>query len=197
MKKVFLAATFIAALMVQACNSGKSSNGSSDSSSMDSTTMGSVSEMSTDTSGMNPASSDPKDFMEKAAVGGIMEVEAGKVAQSQASSASVKEFAALMIKDHTAANEELKGIAAKKSVTLPTSLPADKQQHLDAMKKMSGADFDKHYIGMMVEDHGKTVSLFQAGSKNSDAEASAFATKTLPIIEGHFTKAKEIQSTLK
>jgi putative membrane protein len=197
MKKVFLAATFIAALMVQACNSGNSSNGSSDSSSMDSTTMGSVSEMSTDTSGMNPASSDPKDFMEQAAVGGMMEVEAGKVAQSQASSASVKQFAALMVKDHTAANEELKGIAAKKSVTLPTSLPADKQQHLDAMKKMSGADFDKHYIGMMVEDHGKTVSLFQAGSKNSDAEASAFATKTLPIIEGHFTKAKEIQSTLK
>jgi putative membrane protein len=197
MKKVFLAATFIAALMVQACNSGNSTNGSSDSSSMDSTTMGSVSETATDTSGMNPASSDPKDFMEQAAVGGIMEVEAGKVAQTQASSAAVKEFAALMVKDHTTANEELKGIAAKKSVTLPTSLPADKQQHLDAMKKMSGAEFDKHYIGMMVEDHGKTVSLFQAGSKNSDQEASAFASKTLPIIEGHYTKAKEIQSSLK
>lgn len=197
MKKVFLAATFVAALMVQACSSGNNTEGNADSSTMDSTTMGTVSDSTTDTSAMNPAASDPKDFMEQAAVGGIMEVESGKVAQTQASSAKVKEFAALMVKDHSAANEELKGIAAKKSVTLPTSLPADKQQHLDAMKKMSGAEFDKHYIGMMVEDHGKTVSLFQAGSKNSDAEASAFATKTLPIIQGHFEKAKEIQSGLK
>jgi putative membrane protein len=197
MKKVFLAATFVAALMIQACNSGQNSTGSGDSSAMDSTTMGSTSDMATDTSGMNPASSDPKDFMEKAAVGGLMEVEAGKIAQTQASSQGVKDFAALMVKDHSAANKELMGIAEKKSVTLPTSLPAAEQQHLDAMRKMSGADFDKHYIGMMVQDHDKTVSLFKAGSRNPDTEVSGFATKTLPIIEAHAQKATELQGTLK
>lgn len=197
MRKVFLATTFIAALMVQACNSSNSSDGTTDSTSMSAETMDSTTNMATDTSAMNPASSDPKDFMEKAAIGGMMEVEAGKIAQTQASAASVKEFAALMVKDHTAANTELMGIAEKNSVSLPTALPAAEQQHLDAMKKMSGAEFDKHYIGMMVEDHGKTVSLFQAGNKNSDAEVNAFAKKTLPIIEAHFKKATEIQSTMK
>ncbi len=197
MKKVFLAATLVAGLMIQACSSGSSTDGATDSTSMDSSTMSSTADMATDTSGMNPASDDPKAFMEKAAVGGLMEVEAGKVAQTQASSQSVKDFAALMVKDHTAANKELMGIAEQKSVTLPTSLPAAEQQHLDAMKKMSGAEFDKHYIGMMVEDHDKTVSLFQAGSKNADAEVSGFASKTLPIIEGHAKKATEIQSSLK
>jgi putative membrane protein len=197
MKKVFLAATFVTALMIQACNSGGSTASNSDSASSDSSTMDTTATMATDTTAMNPAASDPKKFMEEAAIGGMMEVEAGKLAQTQASSSSVKEFAALMVKDHTTANQELMGIAKNKSVTIPPALPADKQQHLDAMKKMSGADFDKHYIAMMVEDHGKTVSLFQAGSKNNDAEASAFAKKTLPIIEGHFKKATEIQSTLK
>lgn len=197
MKKMFLAATLVAALMVQACNSGQSTDGTTDSTSMDSTEMSSTSEMATDTSGRNPASSDPKAFMEQAAIGGMMEVEAGKIAQTQASSQRVKDFAALMIKDHGAANKELMGIAEKKSVTVPASLPATEQQHLDAMKKMSGAEFDKHYMGMMVQDHDKTVSLFQAGSKNSDADVSGFATKTLPIIEGHAKMATEIQGTLK
>jgi putative membrane protein len=191
MKKMFLAATLVAALMVQACNSGQSTDGTTDSTAMDSTEMSSTSAMATDTSGMNPASSDPKAFMEQAAIGGMMEVEA------QASNQRVKDFAALMIKDHGAANKELMGIAEKKSVTVPASLPAAEQQHLDAMKKMSGAEFDKHYMGMMVQDHDKTISLFQAGSKNSDAEVSGFATKTLPIIEGHAKMATEIQGTLK
>jgi len=197
MKKMFLAATFVAALMIQACNSGQSTDGTTDSTAMDPTAMGSTTEMTTDTSGMNPASSDPKDFMEKAAIGGMMEVEAGKMAQTQASSQKVKDFAAMMVKDHSDANKELMGIAEKKSVNLATSLPAMEQQHLDAMKRMSGAEFDKHYMDMMVQDHDKTISLFQAGSKNSDAEVSGFATKTLPIIEAHAKQAAEIHSTLK
>jgi len=192
-QKFLLAATFAAALSMQACQSDKKDSSSADSVTTDT----SVTTTTTDTTAMNPASTDANGFMEKAAVGGMMEVEAGKIAQAKSSNAAVKAFAAMMVADHSKANEELKGIAAKKSVTLPASLPEMEQGHLDAMGKMSGAEFDKHYVGMMVTDHAKTVDLFKAGSKNSDADVSGFANKTLPTIEAHYKKATEIQSGLK
>jgi putative membrane protein len=199
MKKVFLASAFVAALAIQACNSGSKTNSTTDASTNDSSMMDTASNtstMATDTSAMNPASTNANTFMEQAAVGGMMEVEAGKVAQSQSTNAAVKDFAATMIKDHTKANDELKGIASKKSFTLPASLPAAEKNHLDEMKKLSGADFDKHYIGMMVTDHAKTVALFTAGGKNPDQEISGFAGKTLPIIQAHYKKATDLQTAV-
>lgn len=198
MKKVFLATTFVAALLFQACNSGSSTNSTSDASTNDSSMMDTTNTatMATDTSAMNPASTNANTFMEQAAVGGLMEVEAGKLAESQSTNAAVKDFAAMMIKDHSKANQELKGIASKKTFTLPASLPPAEKNHLDEMKKLSGAEFDKHYIGMMVTDHQKTVALFEAGGKNADKEISAFANKTLPVIQAHYKKATELQTTI-
>lgn len=198
MKKVFLATTFVAALLFQACNSGSSTNSTSDASTNDSSMMdtANTATMATDTSAMNPAATNANTFMEQAAVGGLMEVEAGKLAESQSTNAAVKDFAAMMIKDHSKANQELKGIASKKTFTLPAALPPAEKNHLDEMKKLSGAEFDKHYIGMMVTDHQKTVALFEAGGKNADKEVSAFANKTLPVIQAHYKKATELQTTI-
>ncbi len=198
MKKVFLATTFVAALLFQACNSGSSTNSTSDASTNDSSMMDTTNTatMATDTSAMNPASTNANTFMEQAAIGGMMEVEAGKLAESQSTNAAVKDFAAMMIKDHSKANQELKAIASKKTFTLPAALPPAEKNHLDEMKKLSGAEFDKHYIGMMVTDHQKTVALFEAGGKNADKEVSAFANKTLPVIQAHYKKATELQTTI-
>jgi putative membrane protein len=199
MKKVFLATTFVAALMFQACNSGSKTNSTTNSSTNDTAktdTASNTATMATDTSAMNPASTNANTFMEQAAVGGLMEVEAGKLAQAQSTNAGVKDFAAMMVKDHTKANQELKSIAAAKKFSLPASLPAAEKNHLDEMKKLKGADFDKHYVGMMVTDHAKTVTLFTAAMKNPDKEVSGFATKTLPIIQGHYKKAVALQSAV-
>jgi putative membrane protein len=199
MKKIFLATTFVAALMIQACNSGSKTNTTADASTNDTSAMDTTAgtaTMATDTSAMNPASTNATTFAEQAAVGGMMEVEAGKLAESQSTNAAVKDFAALMVKDHTKANTELKGIASTKKIVLPTALPAAEKNHLDEMKKLSGAEFDKHYVGMMVTDHAKTVALFTAGIKNADKEISGFASKTLPVIQGHYKKATDLQATV-
>lgn len=195
MKKVFLATTFVAALMFQACNSGSKSKSSTDSSMMDTAKMDTATTMGTDTSAMHPAATNANAFMEQAAIGGLMEVEAGKLAEKQSTNAAIKDFAAMMVKDHSKANDELKGIATAKKFTLPSSLPAADKNHLDDMKKLSGADFDKHYVGMMVTDHAKAEALFTAGMKNPDKEISGFASKTLPIIQGHYKKALALQSS--
>src|SRR5437773_2872523 len=66
-----------------------------------------------------------QDFVTRAAIGGVTEVEMGKLAGDRASSADVKKFAEKMVTDHTKANEELEKIATGKSLKVPNALDAD------------------------------------------------------------------------
>lgn len=136
-------------------------------------------------------------FLKKATVGGIMEIEAAKIAQTNAKSSLVKDFASKMLVDHTQANKELKILAVNKKVVTPDGLPEAERSHLDDMKRMNGGSFDKHYMEMMVTDHDKTVNLFKQGIANRDMDVKSFAKNTLIVIEGHDKMAKQILAGLK
>ena len=190
--KILIPALMLAVCGFQACNNAGKKTSEADTLSQ---AMEDSSNMITDTGGVN--NNDTASFMHKAAVGGMMEVELGNLAQQQASNAQVKEFGALMVKDHSKANAELKSIANAKNVMLPTVIPEMEQKHMDEMKKLKGVDFDKHYMSMMVDDHQKDIALFKAATTNSDASISKFATNTLPVLETHLKKATTINSSLK
>jgi len=136
-------------------------------------------------------------FIKNAGIGGMMEVELGKLAQSKSANKKVKEFAAKMVTDHSKVNEELKTIARNLEIVVPSEYPADQKEHIDMMKKLDGTAFDKHYMNMMVNDHGKTIELFRSAISLRDDQLKAFAAKTLPVIESHHTLAKEITTSLK
>src|SRR5262245_48711541 len=71
------------------------------------------------------ASGDPDSkFYETLAQGGLDEVELGQLAEKKASDTKIRDFGAMMVKDHSAANEQLKALAASKNVTLPTHVSA-------------------------------------------------------------------------
>ncbi|CAA9235217.1 MAG: hypothetical protein AVDCRST_MAG95-1187 [uncultured Adhaeribacter sp.] len=141
-----------------------------------------------------PTSTEANDFMLTAASGGMLEVTLGQMAQEKASSADVKAFGQKMVTDHTKANTELKALAASKNVTLPVKPIAEHQKHIDAMQGMSGADFDKHYMSMMVEDHKKDVAEFEKATNFQDADVKAFAAKTLPVLKAHTDLAQKTNS---
>jgi putative membrane protein len=139
-----------------------------------------------------------EDFWNKAAEGGMAEVELSKLAQTKSQNADVKKFAQMMITDHTKANTELKALAAKKNVTLPTALSSSHKSTLDKLGTLSGADFDKAYVDAMVSDHNDAVSLFQTeGDGGTDPDLKAFAAKTLPTLKSHQTAIKDIKSKMK
>ena len=135
-------------------------------------------------------------FWSTAAQGGMAEVELGKLALQKSQNAEVKKFAQMMITDHTKANDELKALAAKKNITLPTDI-GDHKETVDDLSKLSGAEFDKEYVDAMVDDHEEDVDFFTDKSNNSDADLKAFATKTLPTLKGHLEAIKAIQSKMK
>jgi putative membrane protein len=138
------------------------------------------------------------EFMMKAAQGGMAEVELGKLASEKATNAEAKKFGQMMVEDHSNANTELKALAAKKSVTLPTDVGSEHKATMDKLKTLSGAEFDKAYVEAMVKDHEKDVSEFEKQSTDAkDADVKAFAAKTLPTLKKHLEKIKEIQSKMK
>lgn len=143
-------------------------------------------------------SAEDKEFMTKAAIGGMAEVAGGQMASSKATDAGVKAFGSRMVTDHGKANDELKTLAAQKGMALPTDVDAEHKDMADKMSKKSGKDFDKAYMDDMVKDHEKVVAAFQKASQNAaDPDLKAWATKTLPTLQDHLKMAKETQSKLK
>ena len=128
-----------------------------------------------------------------------MEVELGKIAQEKSQNAKVKDFGAMMVTDHSKANDELKQLAMSKNVSLPDAPLPKHQDKIDRLKEKSGADFDKAYMDMMVSDHKEDIDEFQdaADEKNGDADVKAFASKTLPVLQAHLQAAEQINDSLK
>jgi putative membrane protein len=166
----------------------------------DTTDTVSSSPSTTDTSVTNTQSSAPPDsatvmFMKKAASGALMEVELGKIAQEKSQNQRVKDFGAMMVRDHSKANDELKSIASAKSVTLSDSLTPEHKRDVANLQKRKGDAFDKAYISMMVEDHQKDISEFEKASNTlADGEVKAFATRALPTLQTHLDSANAIKT---
>jgi len=142
-----------------------------------------------------PVNDDVAKFAVKVANAGMTEVELGKMAQEKGSK-SVKEYGAMMVKDHTKAGNELKSLAAEKNITLPSAVSDEMRKHIDDLGKKSGKDFDKDYIGMMVSDHKDVIDGFEDMAKNSKGSAfKNFAVKTLPTLYKHLGAAKAIEKS--
>lgn len=136
-----------------------------------------------------------RDFVMKAAMGGMAEVKLGEMASQRASNDEVKQFAQRMVTDHGKANNELKDLAARKNVTLPTEIDAKHKATHDRLIKLSGADFDREYMREMVKDHDKDVAMFEKASQSSrDADLKNWAAQTLPTLREHQKMARDIAS---
>lgn len=152
----------------------------------------------TTTTSATPLSKDDKEFITKAAEGGMLEVELGKQVSQKALSPDVKAFGARMVTDHGKANAELNQIATTKGVTLPTQLDKDHQKVLVDITKLSGKKLDKAYAKDMVKDHQDDVKEFRKASADlKDPDLRVWAAKTLTVLEEHLTMAKDVNAKVK
>jgi putative membrane protein len=138
-------------------------------------------------------SAEDKEFVSKAGMGGLAEVQMGNLALQKATNADVKAFAQRMVTDHSKADDELSQLATAKGVALPTELAGEHKDAFDHLSSLSGAEFDKAYMQHMVEDHDKDVAEFdKASTSATDADVKSWAGKTLPTLQSHQQQAKDI-----
>jgi len=138
-------------------------------------------------------SMDDQKFMKQAADGGMAEVELGQLAVEKAASPEVKKFGQRMVDDHGKANEQLKSIAGRKGVTLPSQPSARHQATKDELSKLAGEQFDNAYMAEMLKDHQKDVAEFRRASESAkDPDVKNFAAQTLPTLQDHLKQAQSL-----
>jgi len=138
------------------------------------------------------------DFLVNAASGGMMEVRLGELAKENSRNQRVKNFGALMVRDHGEGGEKLKKLAATKNVTLPANISNDQQKEKDDLQKKTGDEFDRAYVNMMVDDHNKDIKDFEKAAKDAtDPDVKTFAAHHLPMLYMHLDSAKNLQKLMK
>jgi putative membrane protein len=195
MKKLsYLMMIAASALAFQSCNQGaKDAKQTADSLNKSKDTTTNVAA----TGGIAVNSDDAK-FATTAANGGMAEVMLAKLALTKTSSATIKDFANMMVMDHGKANAELAAIAKTKNITLPMQPDSAHLKKADELSKLSEADFDKQYVSAMVEGHKKTLDLMNDEAKNGkDSTLKAFAANTAPTVQKHLDAINKIKDNMK
>ncbi len=192
MKKQFYYLFIIALTVLFSCNnSEKNAKGNSDSTGISQDTMivKSNNAEDLDTSDVS--------FFENAAYGGITEVESSNKILQESKDSSIRTFAEMMVKDHSAANTSLKSIASAKGYILPTVLPESKLAAIRKMDTFKAEGRDEYYMQLMVLEHQKAIDLFSAGSRSRDTTISRFASSILPKLKEHYQHTLRIDTALK
>jgi putative membrane protein len=136
-----------------------------------------------------------REFVNKAAIGNVAEVELGRVAVQRAARPSVKSFGERMVTDHGRAGAELATLARGKGMDVSKTLDVSHQAMRDRLSGLSGADFDRAYMSEMVRDHTEDVALFERAAQTaSDADVKAYAARSLPMLREHLALARQVNS---
>jgi putative membrane protein len=132
-------------------------------------------------------------FIKQASIGGMAEVEAGKLAQQRAQRPAVKDFARQMVTDHTKANDGLRPLQRAINSAAPKDLDMDHKVMRAQLSALKGDAFDHGYLQAQVTDHQKTAQLleWEIGSGQSD-QVKAYAKATLPIVLDHLRHAQTL-----
>ena len=132
-----------------------------------------------------------------------VDIEAAEFAKKHTRNAKVKEFANLMIKDHTAVNKQATALVTKLGVTpeendTSKSLTDGGKQNIDALKALKGKDFDKAYAEHEVAYHEQVLKAIDdtliPSAKNE--ELKDLITKVRPAIQTHLDHAKMMVKAL-
>jgi putative membrane protein len=184
MKRILILSVGALALTVAACQ--QESGGASDQQNQavnaaQDTTAGVVGSVAGPMGAMTSAS-----FVSNAAIGGMYEVEAGRIAAQRSTNPRIKALGEKMVADHTKAGDALKPIAAAANLTVPTALDQRHQGLIDNLRGASDQDFDRVYLQQQEAAHNETAMLLENYGRMGDNDAlKAWAAETLPVVKGH------------
>ena len=133
-----------------------------------------------------------KEFITEMAEARLMDLEEGKIAQQKSTTKELKSYGTLMVNDQTEMLHEIKKLAARKNVSLPSALGPDKAEGLKALKEVHGKSFDKKFIKMMIVDHKRDVKKFEQATQSRDADVQVFATRYLPYVQSHLQRIRSL-----
>jgi putative membrane protein len=132
-------------------------------------------------------------FVDLAAQTDMTEAHLGQLAETHASSQAVKDYASMLVSDHTKDYSQLSMIATKAGLTVPKGLDAKHQKMVAPFEKLKGAAFDHKYVQQMVAGHTAASAAYEKESTaGQNADIKAYASQTLPALAKHKEAAQAI-----
>jgi putative membrane protein len=132
-------------------------------------------------------------FVTMAAETDMTEANLGQLAQERAGSQSVKDYAQMLVTDHTADYSKISDVAAKAGLTVPKGLDAQHNKMIAPLRKLKGAAFDRQYLHMMVAGHEAALAAYNKKSRDAkNADVKAYAQATIPTLQKHEQGAKDL-----
>jgi putative membrane protein len=132
-------------------------------------------------------------FVDMAAQTDMLEAHLGQMAANQAEGQEVKDFAQMLVTDHTADYQQLTALGAKDSLTVPAGLDAAHDRMIAPFEKLKGAAFNSRYIHTMIEGHTEAIGIYTKEAADAEnADVKAYASATLPTLHKHQDGAKAL-----
>lgn len=132
-------------------------------------------------------------FLNMAAQTDMMEAHLGQMAADHAASQDVKDYASMLVTDHTGDYQQLTVLAAKAGLTVPTALDAAHGKMIAPFEKLKSAPFDSRYVHEMIAGHTEAIGVYTKEAANAqNADLKAYAGATLPTLHKHLDGAKDL-----
>jgi putative membrane protein len=139
------------------------------------------------------AAAPPAMFLRDAIRGNFSEVTLGRVIQNRGASAQVRQFGAMLIRDHSKGLAQAQAIAAKLHLHIPTSLTPEAGREQAVLRHLRGRAFDREVRRYMINDHEKDIAAFRAQVRSGDRATSGYAAATIPVMQRHLAMARSIR----
>lgn len=132
-----------------------------------------------------------------------VDIDAGKLAESRSQSKDVKDFAKLMVSDHSGVNKSATELVHKLKVkpeanATSASLKKGGDYNVAKLKSLKGSAFDKAYVDHEVEYHQAVLDALDKSlvPSASNEELRALLVKVRPAFVAHLEHARHLQSQL-
>jgi putative membrane protein len=130
-------------------------------------------------------------FLQKAAEMNHYEIALGKIAERASSNPEIRKIAQDIVRNHTAANQQLEKLAASKGVTLPSAASQAQQQKIASLESKTGEQFDKAFLQDQLQSAQQSISTFERErSRTADPEIKSWADSMIPRLKNHLATLK-------
>ena len=132
-------------------------------------------------------------FVREAASGNLMEIQLGQMAQNKASNPAVKQFAQRMVADHNNLQNQLTSVASTGGQSFTPTMDSRHQNQINRLQGLSGAEFDRNYMSLMIRAHQRDVNNFQSQSQSANStQVRTLASNSLPVLQQHLSLAQQV-----
>jgi putative membrane protein len=134
-------------------------------------------------------------FMTEAADARMMDIEEGNLALEKGSNDLVKNYAQKLVADNKKLLNELRALADKKNIVLPTTISNEKADALNDLREKQGNEFDEKFIEMVQRDHKRDLDNFEEAADSNDRDIQQFAQRSVSMFEDHLAQIDQVEES--